>query len=163
MTKLYHGPEGFGWQIPGQQERKAERVDVPSSPAELAEWLNERWVPRDKSEPTIAEVLALEQHQQGAGGAVLDQADVDQVNAQRPTFLGKLTAAEIERHRMAANRCPKCNAAAAIELLLVDTEQLRKLIGEASLDQLQTLAEAIRDQVRELDAKLDVQGEGRVQ
>jgi hypothetical protein len=45
MTKLYHGPEGKGWQIPGQQDRKAERLDVPSSPADLAAWLNARHVP----------------------------------------------------------------------------------------------------------------------
>jgi hypothetical protein len=51
MTKLYHSSELDGWQIPGQQDRKAERVDVPSSPADLADWLNARFVsPRVSAE-----------------------------------------------------------------------------------------------------------------
>ena len=43
MTKLYHGADGT-WQVPGQQDKKAARVDVPNPPAELAAWLNERRV-----------------------------------------------------------------------------------------------------------------------
>lgn len=41
MTKLYFNLEGR-WQIPGQQDPQAERVDVPNPPAELAAWLNDR-------------------------------------------------------------------------------------------------------------------------
>lgn len=44
MTKLYHDA-GEGWQIPGQQSKAAERIDVPNPPAELAAWLNARQVP----------------------------------------------------------------------------------------------------------------------
>ena len=47
MPKLYNH-EG-SWQIPGQQDRKARRVDVPSSPAELAAWLNDRNVTADET------------------------------------------------------------------------------------------------------------------
>lgn len=43
MTKLYHGPAG--WQIPGAQLKTAAKVEVPSSPAPLAAWLNSRRVP----------------------------------------------------------------------------------------------------------------------
>lgn len=60
MTKLYHGPEGFGWQIPGKQEKKATKVEVPNAPAELADWLNDRWVQPDRSDPSLAELLQLE-------------------------------------------------------------------------------------------------------
>lgn len=42
--KLYHEAE-TGWIVPGQQGRKATRVDVPTSPPEaLADWLNARRV-----------------------------------------------------------------------------------------------------------------------
>jgi hypothetical protein len=43
MTKLYH--DKGAWVIPGNQERGAERVDVPSAPQALADWLNYRRVP----------------------------------------------------------------------------------------------------------------------
>jgi hypothetical protein len=43
MPKLYHHADA--WQVPGRQDRKAKRVDVPSSPPELAAWLNSRRVP----------------------------------------------------------------------------------------------------------------------
>ena len=42
MPKLYHH-EGR-WQVPGQQDRKAARVEVPTSPEPLAAWLNGRHV-----------------------------------------------------------------------------------------------------------------------
>lgn len=44
MTKLYH--DNQRWQVPGQQGRGASREDVPSSPEQLAAWLNARNVPR---------------------------------------------------------------------------------------------------------------------
>lgn len=40
MPKLYR--ENGLWVVPGQQGKKAERVDIPSTPAELAAWLNVR-------------------------------------------------------------------------------------------------------------------------
>ena len=42
MPKLYHN--GTDWQLPGQQDTGAVRVDVPHSPAEAAAWLNARAV-----------------------------------------------------------------------------------------------------------------------
>jgi hypothetical protein len=42
MPKLYH-QEGE-WIVPGQQAKHAIRADIPSTPAELAHWLNERKV-----------------------------------------------------------------------------------------------------------------------
>lgn len=42
MPKLYHN--GTAWQLPGQQDNGAVRVDVPHSPAEAAAWLNARAV-----------------------------------------------------------------------------------------------------------------------
>src|SRR5688572_19849174 len=42
MPKLYY--EEGSWIIPGVQGRKAERVDIPNQPGELATWLNDRSV-----------------------------------------------------------------------------------------------------------------------
>lgn len=33
------------WELPGQQSKGAERVDIPNNPAALCAWLNERRVP----------------------------------------------------------------------------------------------------------------------
>jgi hypothetical protein len=41
--KLYHH-DGV-WQLPGQQDKKATKVEVPTASAELAEFLNDRNVP----------------------------------------------------------------------------------------------------------------------
>lgn len=49
MTKLYHG--AGGWQVPGQQDKDAQRVDVPNPPELLAAWLNERGVQADGTIP----------------------------------------------------------------------------------------------------------------
>jgi hypothetical protein len=113
---------------------------VPSSPADLAAWLNERHVPL---EPGIAALEAAS----GDAGAVLDQADVDQVNEQRAGFMPDLSADEIERRRMAVNRCPKCNAS---RVLLDNDDLLRRAIAGASLEDLQVIGDEIRRQVREL-------------
>lgn len=42
MPKLYH--EAGQWLVPGHQSKRATRVDIPSSPPELADWLNMRKV-----------------------------------------------------------------------------------------------------------------------
>jgi hypothetical protein len=44
MPKLYHNGQLEGWQTPGKQDKHAARIDVPSSPEELAAWLNHRRV-----------------------------------------------------------------------------------------------------------------------
>lgn len=46
MPKLYHQAEG--WTVPGKQDRHAQRVDVPSNPEQLADWLNDRCCPVDE-------------------------------------------------------------------------------------------------------------------
>lgn len=40
MPKLYH--QDGKWIVPGQQSKSATRHDVPATPLELANWLNER-------------------------------------------------------------------------------------------------------------------------
>lgn len=68
MPKLYHN--GQAWQVPGQQDNGATRVDVPTSPAEAAAWLNARAVPAhtEGEAPDLVSQLAnqrnpeLEQH-----------------------------------------------------------------------------------------------------
>lgn len=42
MTKLYSN--GALWQVPGRQDKTAERIDIPNSPDQLAAWLNDRRV-----------------------------------------------------------------------------------------------------------------------
>lgn len=44
MPKLYHSGQLEGWQVPGKQDKHAERIDVPSAPEQLAAWLNHRRV-----------------------------------------------------------------------------------------------------------------------
>lgn len=155
MTKLYHGPEGQGWQIPGQQDRKAARVDVPSSPAELAAWLNERAVPATSAPCNTATIDELEL-EASAGGAVLTESDVAKVNASRPSFLPRLSAEEIERHRMALGQCPKCGN--------FKPNWLRQVIdglATATLDELEAAANAIRDHAAELNSGHKQASEGR--
>lgn len=36
---------GDVWQIPGQQDKHASRVEIPTTPVALCQWLNERRVP----------------------------------------------------------------------------------------------------------------------
>jgi hypothetical protein len=143
MTKLYHGPEGQGWQIPGQQDRKAARLDVPSSPADLAAWLNERAVPAD---PAACNTATIDELEAADAGAVLTAADVAKVNADRPTFLPDLSADEIERRRMAIGQCPKCAT--------VKPNWMRAAIdgiASASIDELEAVANAIRDHTTDLN------------
>lgn len=58
MPKLYH--QDGQWIVPGQQQRHAVRHDIPATPGELAEWLNERTIPRDpiKSDETASDPTA---------------------------------------------------------------------------------------------------------
>lgn len=56
MPKLYHQAEG--WTVPGKQDRDAVRVDVPSRPEELAQWLNDRCCPIDEGSAPIGDAPA---------------------------------------------------------------------------------------------------------
>lgn len=49
MAKLYYH-EGQ-WQLPGQQDKKAQRVDVPNEPKSLMGWLNARRVRAEEPDP----------------------------------------------------------------------------------------------------------------
>lgn len=68
MPKLYYN--GHTWQVPGQQDSTAERIDVPTSPADAAAWLNARGVLAHAGSParplpsqlTEAHNPELEQH-----------------------------------------------------------------------------------------------------
>jgi hypothetical protein len=162
MTKLYHNGEPEGWQIPGNQDKRAERVDVPSSPAELAAWLNVRDVsPRAEpaasiaagdfdqeldaaaaDAPDMAELARRGIYQ--PGGAVLTAADVAKVNDGRPSFMPRLDADEIERRRMAMGQCPKCSSAPSTAvrswiagLAVHELRWIRNVIG----DQLEAIGE----------------------
>jgi hypothetical protein len=153
MTKLYHNGEPEGWQIPGNQDKRAERVDVPSSPAELAAWLNERGV---KPAPAAAYAFAdmalaatgrgplSDAEVEAAKGAVLTAADVAKVNDGRPSFMPRLDADEIERRRMAMGQCPKCSSAPSTAvrswiagLAVHELRWIRNVIG----DQLEAIGE----------------------
>lgn len=163
MTKLYSNDAG-AWQVPGKQDKKAERVDVPSSPEELAAWLNERRVTRKPLEGAELVGAILSHNPEAppipaADGAVITEEELERVNAQRPTFLGKLTAAEIERHRMAINQCPKCGNSAGYLHSLEETK-VCDWLETADLDRIQRVVEHARMIVRDRGAVLE--GEGRV-
>jgi hypothetical protein len=150
--KLYHNGTTEGWQIPGQQDKKAERIDVPSSPADLAAWLNHRRV--GPSGATAEQERREESADVAAGGAVLTAADVDQVNERRPTFLGPLSAEEIERHRIAAGQCPKCGNT-ALYLRSLDETAVCEWLETAELERIQRVVEHARAIVRERGAALE--------
>jgi hypothetical protein len=147
MTKLYHGPEGFGWQVPGQQERKATRVDVPNAPAELAEWLNVRWVQREPQEPTLADVLDLERAKQREEGEL---AGDEQLEPQ-------LSSAR--RGPMVPGKCDACGRSPEGALKLQRGAELDTIgdwleeIGLTELWVLERLADRVRDRARELGAE----------
>lgn len=84
MPKLYHH-EGR-WLVPGQQDRKAARVDVPASPPDLAAWLNERDVRPDTGKPE--------------GWLSFEQIDQHYSNAEP----------QLAEACNTSSRCSKCNA-----------------------------------------------------
>jgi hypothetical protein len=49
-VKLYHSPHR-GWELPGQQSKAAFRVDIPSTPVALCQWLQERNVSPEPGQP----------------------------------------------------------------------------------------------------------------
>jgi hypothetical protein len=145
MTKLYHGPEGFGWQVPGQQERKATRVDIPSAPAELAEWLNVRWVQRDPQEPTLADVLDLERAKQREEGIELT-TEHPPCQFAGPKVPGK---------------CDACGRSAEGALKLArgrELDTISEWLEELTVNDLWALrraGELVRDRARALGAEYD--------
>lgn len=144
------------WQLPGHQDKGASRVEVPTDAAGLCAWLNDRRVPiclPQFVEPQLADEPAGDKPWI-VGPPTRDPPRVS------PAFLGDLAAgaefvpvakaAEIDRQLA---RCPTCSrsAIAALEPEHV-VDWVRKFAG---LDALQSVAEAIRDQVRELDEQIE--------
>lgn len=140
MPKLYHQP-GAGWIVPGQQDKAAVRVDVPNSPGELADWLNDRAV------SIVAGVTAFDTHQD------------------------EPTAEPIEEIRGAAGdpaRCSSCSsllsltkAGALATAGSADLTALEEWLGTINADRLfllQRAAEAVKARAAELGAKLDQAG-----
>jgi hypothetical protein len=164
MPKLYYSVQRASdpaladpWQVPGQQDKKAERVDVPAAPAELAAWLNSRRVPLAgdafdglvPANEAARELLAGLRAPGTAGeqtGAVLTSADVDRVNASRPSFMPRLDADEIERRRIAMRQCPKCGGSRAERTLTVG--DFLAWIDGAPMDELQEIAHAIKERAK---------------
>lgn len=157
MAKLYHNGQVEGWQIPGQQDSKARRVDVPSSPADLAAWLNVRRVgPTGAAAAHDRELEADPQLASAADGEqpwILGAATNDPPRV-APTFLGDLkSGAEFVPVTRAAaiaatyGACPKCQR--------TWTAQVLAGISTAELDDLKLIGEAIRKHVAELAEQLD--------
>lgn len=149
MTKLYHNGQREGWQIPGEQDKSAHRIDVPSSPAELASWLNLRRVGPTGS--TLAQEKADEQLASAPHDARFWEVGPPTKEPPRvaPAFLGDLKsqAEFVPISKSAAiaasyDGCPKCHRTWTAQVLLG--------IGTASIDDLQLIAEAIKRHVGEL-------------
>lgn len=85
MTKLYHN--GALWQVPGRQDKAAERIDVPGPPDALAAWLNDRRVMPEGSE----------------------LAGIVPVNAAADELLEEIRPPAIDTAAL-RNRCPECKA-----------------------------------------------------
>jgi hypothetical protein len=99
-------------------------LEIPDTKRDLIPWLNEFLEQRGIDEAAdrrhhddpLGLELEREDHVGDAAaysrgpiaGAVITEAELAKVNATRPAFLGRLTAEEIERRRMATNDCPKC-------------------------------------------------------
>jgi hypothetical protein len=146
--KLYH--HAGSWQLPGKQDRKAARVDVPGAPPELCAWLNARRVPvqgdafdglvplNDAAHELLGEARTQLASDPGAG----EQYRLGPVTKDppriSPAFLGDLAggaefvpiskAAEIDR---LLARCPKCHGSAEAHVISwatsADRETLQRL------------------------------------
>lgn len=152
MTKLYHNGQLEGWQIPGEQDKGAERIDVPSSPAELAAWLNHR-----RTGPTGA--AAEQERSEELSGEPGEGRPWEQgpPTKEPPRFATKwggdvgktefvpiANSAEIDR---LLQRCPQCHG-----------DRLSRVvfwIAEAPLEELQLVAERIRNHVAEINEQLE--------
>jgi hypothetical protein len=165
MPKLYHS--AGSWQLPGKQDKKAERVDVPDRAPELAAWLNARRVPLQGDafdglvplNPAADELLGelrstqlASEPQEGRfwelGPPTKDPPRV------APAFLGDLNSSAefvpIARSAAIADSygaCPKCQR--------TWTGQVLAGIASASLDDLQLIAQAIKDHVQELGQQIE--------
>jgi hypothetical protein len=154
MPKLYHNGQLEGWQIPGAQDKRAKRIDIPSSPPELAAWLNHRRVGPTgaAAEQERAEAQLASEPEEGRfwelGPPTKDPPRV------APAFLGDLNSSAefvpIARSAAIADSygaCPKCQR--------TWTGQVLAGIASASLDDLQLIAQAIKDHVHERGQQIE--------
>lgn len=138
--KLYYdkaAPEGEQWEIPGQQARKAERLDVPTTPVSLAAWLNERCVPADP------------------GGALVISGEPLSIDGLEERL--QQLASE-PRKPMAPGFCPECGLSRAGTVKLAQGEDIETVIAwveTAEVWQLQRVADAIKDHVHALNEQLN--------
>lgn len=151
MTKLYHA--AGTWQIPGQQDKKAERVDVPNPPAELAAWLNSRRVPieGDAFDGLVPGNAAARE--------LLDALrDPVGLASEPPTSSDE----HKEARRMAMGRCPRCNSTPRGAHLLLKGEEKDAILAwiedADELWQIEAIALAVRDRVRALGLASEEQG-----
>lgn len=134
MTKLYHG--NGAWQVPGQQEKGAERVDVPSSPAELAAWLNDRGVNPNMRRMPLAMPPAIDLREDAPPEA----------------------PAPIAGNGLAPGKCPNCHRtqdeakrlaaeadASAVQIVLEE-----RILEETNPARLAALAGAVIQRIQEL-------------
>lgn len=134
MPKLYY--QKGAWEIPGQQDRHATRVDVPNSPAELAAWLNARNVQAITGD--VAE-LARERDLQRS----ID-VEADQRHHEDPLGL------ELERPRSSRvpGFCDACGQSSAGKLKLsqgADVETVAAWMMGAEGWQLRRIAETLAE------------------
>lgn len=149
--KLYHNGKGEGWQIPGQQDKGATRVDVPNSPADLCAWLNARRVP-------AAELHVWQTGGQGTDGANLLHHVADELEPLNDAAAELLE--EVRRLPRAPGFCDACGQSSAGKLKLsqgADVETVVAWMMGAQDWQLRSIAAAIN----ELSAELE--NAGRVQ
>jgi hypothetical protein len=141
--KLYHNGQLEGWQVPGKQDKRAERIDVPSSPAELAAWLNHRRV--------------------GPTGIAARLEELEGTPGRREEMLGELLdgTAESDEPQLASapsgprvpGFCDACGRSAAGALKLSqgrDVDTVVAWVMEAESWQLTRIAEAINEHAAEL-------------
>lgn len=168
--KLYHNHQaasGSKWELPGKQDRKAERVDVPAAPAELAAWLNSRRVPREGdafdglvpgNEPARELLAAMREAPEGARQWELGAPtrDPPRYDPKHSADYGHAEFVPITRAAAIAasyNGCPACHRTWAAQVLAG--------ISSAEIDDLKMIADAIKTHVGELNEQLDQAGEAR--
>lgn len=147
--KLYYNPQaasGERWELPGQQAKKADRVDVPDRAPDLAAWLNGRQVLRD-----AWSVAGLTIEPQLASGPELWPGEAAEHAAADAS--GPSAAAKVPGH------CDACGRSAAGTFKLAigaDVDALEAWADTIQHDNLWALgraAEIIRDRARELGAQ----------
>lgn len=154
--KLYHH-EG-AWQLPGKQDRKAERIDVPDRAPELTAWLNDRRVPAAPCTTADVDRGRDESHFWELGPPTRDPP-----RTSVPDF--KLVGGEADFVPIARSAaiaasyggCPRCQGTWAGQVLAG--------ISTAKIEDLQMIADAIKTHVAELNQELEAaaerEGEGR--